>query len=154
MVFVRTIKQYSPMIFLSLAWLSSTQFFFVITIHNHGLLPLVHSSELAVPAVVCSYLPEFTVNLVIILFGSFFHTSSPCCLPLVQRNHILLTPRLGCKWVPIGVFEFIILVHFLFQTNYVAFHSNSFYQVLGRPTPRLTDDQCESTFNFLWQPCG
>ena len=35
--------------------------------------------------------------------------------------------------VPIGVFGFLILLHFLFQTNYVAYHSSSFYQVLSRP---------------------
>ena len=33
----------------------------------------------------------------------------------------------------IGVFGFLILIHFLFQINYVACHSSSFYQVLGRP---------------------
>ena len=38
-----------------------------------------------------------------------------------------------CKWVPIGVFEFVILVYFLSQTNYIACHSSSFYQILGRP---------------------
>jgi len=41
--------------------------------------------------------------------------------------------QLGCKWVPIGVFGFVILVHSLSQTNYVACHSSSSYQVLGRP---------------------
>ena len=40
---------------------------------------------------------------------------------------------MGCKWVPIGVFRFIILVHFLSQINYVAYHSSQFYQILGRP---------------------
>ena len=33
----------------------------------------------------------------------------------------------------ISVFEFVILIHFFSQTNYVAYHSNLFYQILGRP---------------------
>jgi len=41
--------------------------------------------------------------------------------------------QLGCKWVPIGVFGFVILVHSFSQINYVACHSSSSYQVLGRP---------------------
>jgi len=37
--------------------------------------------------------------------------------------------QLGCKWVPIGIFGFVILVHSFSQTNYVACHSSSSYQV-------------------------
>ena len=39
----------------------------------------------------------------------------------------------GCKWVPIGVFGFLMLIYFFSQINYVACHSSSFYQVLDRP---------------------
>ena len=39
----------------------------------------------------------------------------------------------------IGVFGFLILVHFLSQINYVACHSSSFYQVLGQVLGRPND---------------
>ena len=48
-------------------------------------------------------------------------------------RHVINSSPSWCKWVPIVVYEFVILVHFLSQTNYVACHSSSFYQVLGRP---------------------
>ena len=35
--------------------------------------------------------------------------------------------------MPIDVFEFLILIYFLSQINYISCYSNSFYQVLGRP---------------------
>ena len=55
----------------------------------------------------------------------------------------------------IGVFGFLILVHFLSQINYVACHSNSFYQILDRPiNPKKVElaslavvETCESGTN-------
>ena len=55
-------------------------------------------------------------------------------------RHVINSSPSWCKWVPIGVYEFVSLVHFLSQTNYVSYHSSlfyqissSFYQILGRP---------------------
>ena len=56
---------------------------------------------------------------------------------------------MGCKWVPIGVFGFLILVHFISQTNYVACHSSSFYQVLGRPNDPKNMGLASLVFGFV-----
>ena len=56
----------------------------------------------------------------------------------------------GCKWVLIGIFfEFVILVHFLSQTNYVAYHSNLFYQILGRSNEPKKGGTCIPIREFI-----
>ena len=40
----------------------------------------------------------------------------------------------GCKWVFIGVFEFLMLVYFLFKINYALCYFSLFYQILSRPS--------------------
>ena len=68
---------------------------------------------------------------------------------------------LGCKWVLIGIFfkmqvgthwyffKFVILVHFLSQTNYVAYHSNLFYQILGRSNEPKKGGTCIPIREFI-----
>ena len=70
-------------------------------------------------------------------FSQVAHEHLYLCSGIVTNNlagqTIVGTSNQGCKWVPVGVSGFVILVDFLSQTNYLACHSSLFYQVLGQP---------------------
>ena len=70
-------------------------------------------------------------------FSQVAHEHLYLCSGIVTNNlagqTIVGTSNQGCKWVPVGVSGFVILVDFLSQTNYLACHSSLFYQVWVDP---------------------
>ena len=75
--------------------------------------------------------------------------TSLLCPPRVTERALYHCDQ-GYKWVPTGFFEFVILVHFLSLTNYIACHSSLFYQILDRPN----DPKMVGLASLMLEPRG
>ena len=65
------------------------------------------------------------------------HNLSPCFLLCVCLLYMFIKQTIRDASVyPLIFFRFLILVYFLSQINYMACHSNLFYQILGRPNDK------------------
>ena len=74
---------------------------------------------------VCSILTDPRHRTVTATVPYWIEVTKP--LKFSRSKHFTKQNLVRCKLVPIGVFGFLMLVHFLSQINYIACHSTSVY---------------------------